>query len=167
MLLTMIPTAFATDSVYEYTQPCVVDYFNSFNGFEKQIGTFDVPDGLKPFLYSNSWVKRLSSQSDGVNDYLKFSNSSTAFMIPFDETIRTGKLRLSFDFKIEDYTKLNRFYVYAHHNAKNDNPLDLRNSADTDYNFLNLFDMGITDKTFQNLSLTGNAGKQINIEKKY
>lgn len=165
MLLTMIPTAFATDSVYEYTQPCVVDYFNSFNGFEKQIGTFDVPDGLKPFLYSNSWVKRLSSQSDGVNDYLKFSNSSTAFMLPFDETIRTGKLRLSFDFKIEDYTKLNRFYVYAHHNAKNDNPLDLRNSADTDYNFLNLFDMGITDKTFQNLSLTGNAGKQINIEK--
>lgn len=165
MLLTMIPTAFATDSVYEYTQPCVVDYFNSFNGFEKQIGTFDVPDGLKPFLYSNSWVKRLSSQSDGVNDYLKFSNSSTAFMLPFDETIRTGKLHMSFDLKIEDYTKLNRFYVYAHHNAKNDNPLDLRNSADTDYNFLNLFDMGITDKTFQNLSLTGNAGKQINIEK--
>lgn len=166
MLLTMIPTAFATDSVYEYTQPCVVDYFNSFNGFEKQAGTYDVPDGLEKFLQANWAVTNLTSQSDGVNDYLKFSgNGSTALMLPFDETIRTGKLHMSFDLKIEDYTKLYRFYVYAHHNAKNDNPLDLRNSADTDYNFLNLFDMGITDKTFQNLSLTGNAGKQINIEK--
>ena len=103
MLLTMIPTAFADSS---YSQPCVVDYFNSFNGFEKQAGTYDVPDGLKPFLYSNSWAKRLSSASDGVNDYLKFSNSSTALMLPFDETIRTGKLHMSFDLKIEDYTKL-------------------------------------------------------------
>ncbi len=162
MLLTMIPTAFADSS---YSQPCVVDYFNSFNGFEKQAGTYDVPDGLEKFLQTNWAVTNLTSQSDGVNDYLKFSNSSTALMMPFDETIRTGKLHMSFDLKIEDYTKLYRFYVYAHHNAKNDNPLDLRNSADTDYNFLNLFDMGITDKTFQNLSLTGNAGKQINIEK--
>ena len=168
MMLTIIPTAFADSS---YSQPCVVDYFNSFNGFEKQAGTFDVPDGIKPFLYSNSWAKRLSSESDGVNDYLKFSNSdstagSTALMMPFDETIRTGKLHISFDLKIEDYTKLYRFYVYAHDNRKNDNPLDLRNAADTDYNYLNLFDMGVTDKTYQKLTLRGNGNKQIDIEEK-
>ena len=183
MLLTMIPTAFATDSVYEYTQPCVVDYFNSFNGFEKQIGTFDVPDGLKPFLYSNSWVKRLSSQSDGVNDYLKFSgNGSTALMLPFDETIRTGKLHMSFDLKIEDYTKLYRFYVYAHDNRENDNPLDLTyDVTDKDgnpviddktgkqkieYSYTQLFDMGVTDRTYQKLTLRGNVNKQIDIAEK-
>lgn len=184
MMLTIIPTAFADSS---YSQPCVVDYFNSFNGFEKQAGTFDVPDGIKPFLYSNSWVKRLSSASDGVNDYLKFSNSdstagSTALMMPFDETIRTGKLHMSFDLKIEDYTKLYRFYVYAHDNRENDNPLDLTyDVTDKDgnpviddktgkqkieYSYTQLFDMGITDKTYQKLSLRGNGNKQIDIEEK-
>ena len=187
MLLTMIPTAFAAESVYEYTQPCVVDYFNSFNGFEKQAGTFDVPDGLKPFLYYNSWAKRLSSESDGVNDYLKFSGSdqngsSTALMLPFDETIRTGKLHMSFDLKIEDYTKLYRFYVYAHDNRENDNPLDLTcdvtdkdgnpviddktGKQKIDYSYTQLFDMGITDKTYQKLSLRGNVNTQIDIEEK-
>ena len=180
MMLTIIPTAFAADS--SYSQPCVVDYFNSFNGFEKQAGTFDVPDGIKPFLYSNSWAKRLSSESDGVNDYLKFSNSSTALMMPFDETIRTGKLHMSFDLKIEDYTKLYRFYVYAHDNRENDNPLDLTyDVTDKDgnpviddktgkqkieYSYTQLFDMGITDKTYQKLSLRGNGNKQIDIEEK-
>ena len=184
MMLTIIPTAFADSS---YSQPCVVDYFNSFNGFEKQAGTFDVPDGIKPFLYSNSWVKRLSSASDGVNDYLKFSNSdstagSTALMMPFDETIRTGKLHISFDLKIEDYTKLYRFYVYAHDNRENDNPLDLTyDVTDKDgnpviddktgkqkieYSYTQLFDMGITDKTYQKLTLRGNGNKQIDIAEK-
>ena len=179
MLLTMIPTAFADSS---YSQPCVVDYFNSFNGFEKQAGTYDVPDGLKPFLYSNSWAKRLSSASDGVNDYLKFSNSSTALMLPFDETIRTGKLHMSFDLKIEDYTKLYRFYVYAHDNRENDNPLDLTyDVTDKDgnpviddktgkqkieYSYTQLFDMGITDRTYQKLTLRGNVNKQIDIAEK-
>lgn len=181
MMLTIIPTAFADSS---YSQPCVVDYFNSFNGFEKQAGTYDVPDGLKPFLYSNSWAKRLSSESDGVNDYLKFSDSdqngsSTALMLPFDETIRTGKLHMSFDLKIEDYTKLYRFYVYAHDNRENDNPLDLTyDVTDKDgnpviddktgkqkieYSYTQLFDMGITDKTYQKLSLRGDRNKQIDI----
>ena len=184
MMLTIIPTAFADSS---YSQPCVVDYFNSFNGFEKQAGTFDVPDGIKPFLYSNSWAKRLSSASDGVNDYLKFSNSdstagSTALMMPFDETIRTGKLHISFDLKIEDYTKLYRFYVYAHDNRENDNPLDLTyDVTDKDgnpviddktgkqkigYSYTQLFDMGITDKTYQKLTLRGDGKKQIDITEK-
>ena len=163
MMLTIIPTAFADSS---YSQPCVVDYFNSFNGFEKQAGTYVTPDGLEKFLQANWSVTNLTSQSDGVNDYLKFSNSSTALMLPFDETIRTGKLHMSFDLKIEDYTKLYRFYVYAHDNRKNDNPLDLRNAADTDYSYLNLFDMGITDKTYQKLTLRGNGNKQIDIEEK-
>ena len=163
MMLTIIPTAFADSS---YSQPCVVDYFNSFNGFEKQAGTYVTPDGLEKFLQTNWSVANLTSQSDGVNDYLKFSNGSTALMMPFGETIRTGKLHISFDLKIEDYTKLYRFYVYAHDNRKNDNPLDLRNAADTNYNYLNLFDMGITDKTSQKLSLVGNGNKQIDIAEK-
>lgn len=166
MMLTIIPTAFADSS---YSQPCVVDYFNSFNGFEKQAGTYVTPDGLEKFLQANWSVANLTSQSDtnGINDYLKFSgNSSTALMLPFDETIRTGKLHISFDLKIEDYAKLYRFYVYAHDNRKNDNPLDLRNAADTDYNYLNLFDMGITDRTYQKLSLRGDGKKQIDITEK-
>ena len=65
MMLTIIPTAFADSS---YSQPCVVDYFNSFNGFEKQAGTYDVPDGLEKFLQANWAVTNLTSQSDGVND---------------------------------------------------------------------------------------------------
>lgn len=183
MMLTIIPTAFAAESVYEYTQPCVVDYFNSFNGFEKQAGTFDVPDGLEKFLQANWAVTNLTSQSDGVNDYLKFSgNDSTALMLPFDETIRTGKLHMSFDLKIEDYTKLYRFYVYAHDNRENDNPLDLTyDVTDKDgnpviddktgkqkieYSYTQLFDMGITDRTYQKLTLRGNVNKQIDIAEK-
>ena len=180
MLLTMIPTAFADSS---YSQPCVVDYFNSFNGFEKQAGTYDVPDGLEKFLQTNWAVTNLTSQSDGVNDYLKFSgNGSTALMLPFDETIRTGKLHMSFDLKIEDYTKLYRFYVYAHDNRENDNPLDLTyDVTDKDgnpviddktgkqkieYSYTQLFDMGITDRTYQKLTLRGNVNKQIDIAEK-
>ena len=179
MMLTIIPTAFADSS---YSQPCVVDYFNSFNGFEKQAGTYDVPDGLEKFLQANWAVTNLTSQSDGVNDYLKFSNSSTALMMPFDETIRTGKLHMSFDLKIEDYTKLYRFYVYAHDNRENDNPLDLTyDVTDKDgnpviddktgkqkieYSYTQLFDMGITDRTYQKLTLRGNINKQIDIAEK-
>lgn len=180
MMLTIIPTAFADSS---YSQPCVVDYFNSFNGFEKQAGTYDVPDGLEKFLQANWAVTNLTSQSDGVNDYLKFSgNGSTALMLPFDETIRTGKLHMSFDLKIEDYTKLYRFYVYAHDNRENDNPLDLTyDVTDKDgnpviddktgkqkieYSYIQLFDMGITDRTYQKLTLRGNVNKQIDIAEK-
>ena len=180
MMLTIIPTAFADSS---YSQPCVVDYFNSFNGFEKQAGTYDVPDGLEKFLQANWAVTNLTSQSDGVNDYLKFSgNGSTALMPPFDETIRTGKLHMSFDLKIEDYTKLYRFYVYAHDNRENDNPLDLTyDVTDKDgnpviddktgkqkieYSYTQLFDMGITDRTYQKLTLRGNVNKQIDIAEK-
>lgn len=179
-MLTIIPTAFADSS---YSQPCVVDYFNSFNGFEKQAGTYDVPDGLEKFLQANWAVTNLTSQSDGVNDYLKFSgNGSTALMLPFDETIRTGKLHMSFDLKIEDYTKLYRFYVYAHDNRENDNPLDLTyDVTDKDgnpviddktgkqkieYSYTQLFDMGITDRTYQKLTLRGNVNKQIDIAEK-
>lgn len=188
MLLTMIPTAFAADGAYKYTQPCVVDYFNSFNGFVKQSGTVDTPNGFKPFLYADNWAKLLTSATDegGANTYLKFGGiGSTAIMMPFDETIRTGKLRVSFDMKIQNPDTINRFYLYGHDNRKNDNPLDLMHQYEveqdkidektgevikdengnpikekvtkTDYAWSKLIDIGITDKASQNLCLRGSS----------
>ncbi len=188
MLLTMIPTAFAAESAYEYTQPCVVDYFNSFNGFVKQSGTVDTPNGFKPFLYEDKWAKLLTSATDegGANTYLKFGGiGSTAIMMPFDETIRTGKLRVSFDMKIQNPETINQFYLYGHDNRKNDNPLDLMHQFEveqdkkdeitgevikdengnpikekvtkTDYAWSKLIDIGTTDVKSQNLCLRGSS----------
>ena len=138
MLLSMCPTVFAQ----EFTQPCVVDYFNSFNGFNKpNKTTADTPQGFVPFLYKDSYARPLTTVTGNGNTYLKLD--ATAIMMPFDETVRTGKLRISFDAKIEDYTNLYRFYLYGHNNSKNDNVYDLANAENNNYMYSQLMDCNI------------------------
>ena len=179
MLLTMIPTAFAAESVYEYTQPCVVDYFNSFNGFVKTSGTTTgAPEGFEAFLRDQNRLKKLTSEtdSDGSNTYLKFScdsSGSSGIMIPFSETIRTGKLHISFDMKIENPTKAGRFLLAGHNNYANDNPLDLmckaNNSYGIDYSYSKIMDINDTkseNEEGNTLCAGGNKTSKIDVDTK-
>ena len=126
--LTMCPQVFA-DSTYR--QPCVVDYFNGFQSFTKDVGTVDVvPDGFEPYAKNNpNFTKTLSTvtDNDNANHYLKLDadkNSWPGMRMPFSETIRTGKLRISFDLKFDNIDNLLSFYMNARNNTKNDNPYD-------------------------------------------
>ena len=178
MLLTMIPTAFAADSVYEYTQPCVVDYFNSFNGYVKTSGTITgAPEGFEAFLSEPNRLKNLTSgtNEDGSNTYLKFSynNGGAGIMMPFDETIRTGKLHISFDMKIENLQKTVSFLLAGHNNYANDNPLDLmckaNNSYGIDFSYSKIMDINDTkvdNETEDTLRVGGNKNSQINVDTK-
>ena len=178
MLLMMIPTAFAADSVYEYTQPCVVDYFNSFNGYVKTSGTITgAPEGFEAFLSEPNRLKNLTSgtNEDGSNTYLKFSynNGGAGIMMPFDETIRTGKLHISFDMKIENLQKTVSFLLAGHNNYANDNPLDLmckaNNSYGIDFSYSKIMDINDTkvdNETEDTLRVGGNKNSQINVDTK-
>lgn len=126
--LTMCPQVFANST---YSQPCVVDYFNGFQSFTKDVGTVDVvPDGFEPYAKNNpNFTKTLSTvtDNDNANHYLKLDadkNSWPGMRMPFSETIRTGKLRISFDLKFDNIDKLLSFYMNARNNTKNDNPYD-------------------------------------------
>lgn len=126
--LTMCPQVFANST---YSQPCVVDYFNGFQSFTKDVGTVDVvPDGFEPYAKNNpNFTKTLSTvtDNDNANHYLKLDadkNSWPGMRMPFSETIRTGKLRISFDLKFDDINNLRSFYMNARNNTKNDNPYD-------------------------------------------
>ena len=126
--LTMCPQVFA-DSTYR--QPCVVDYFNGFQSFTKDVGTIDVvPDGFEPYTKGNpAYTKNLSTvtDNDNANHYLKLdagNGSWPGMRMPFSETIRTGKLRISFDLKFDNINNLQSFYMNARNNTKNDNPYD-------------------------------------------
>ncbi len=126
--LTMCPQVFANST---YSQPCVVDYFNGFQSFTKDVGTVDVvPDGFEPYAKNNSnFTKTLSTvtDNDNANHYLKLGadkNSWPGMRMPFSETIRTGKLRISFDLKFDNIDNLLSFYMNARNNTKNDNPYD-------------------------------------------
>lgn len=159
MLLSLCPTVFAQ----EFTQPCVVDYFNSFNGFNKpNKTTADTPQGFVPFLYNKSFARPLTTVTGNGNTYLKLD--ATAIMMPFDETVRTGKLRISFDAKIEDYNNLYRFYLYGHNNSKNDNVYDLRNAADTDYAYSQLMDCNIRKDGYMTLGAANNDDNRVALD---
>lgn len=126
--LTMCPQVFANST---YSQPCVVDYFNGFQSFTKDVGTVDVvPDGFEPYAKNNpNYTKKLSTVTDeaNANHYLKLEadkNSWPGMRMPFSETIRTGKLRISFDLKFDNIDNLLSFYMNARNNTKNDNPYD-------------------------------------------
>ena len=126
--LTMCPQVFANST---YSQPCVVDYFNGFQSFTKDVGTVDVvPDGFEPYAKNNpNFTKTLSTvtDNDNANHYLKLGadkNSWPGMRMPFSETIRTGKLRISFDLKFDNIDNLLSFYMNARNNTKNDNPYD-------------------------------------------
>ena len=126
--LTMCPQVFANST---YSQPCVVDYFNGFQSFTKDVGTVDVvPDGFEPYAKNNpNFTKTLSTvtDNDNANHYLKLDadkNSWPGMRMPFSETIRTGKLRISFDLKFDNIDNLLSFYMNARNNTKNDNPYD-------------------------------------------
>lgn len=126
--LTMCPQVFANST---YSQPCVVDYFNGFQSFAKDVGTVDVvPDGFEPYAKNNpNFTKTLSTvtDNDNANHYLKLGadkNSWPGMRMPFSETIRTGKLRISFDLKFDNIDNLLSFYMNARNNTKNDNPYD-------------------------------------------
>ena len=126
--LTMCPQVFANST---YSQPCVVDYFNGFQSFTKDVGTVDVvPDGFEPYTKGNpAYTKNLSTvtDNDNANHYLKLdagNGSWPGMRMPFSETIRTGKLRISFDLKFDNIDNLRSFYMNARNNTKNDNPYD-------------------------------------------
>lgn len=154
--LTMCPQVFANST---YSQPCVVDYFNGFQSFTKDVGTVDVvPDGFEPYTKGNpSYTKKLSTVTDdaNANHYLKLdagNDSWPGMRMPFSETIRTGKLRISFDLKFDNIDNLLSFYMNARNNTKNDNPYDYSNGEVSSESPLLQFENG-------KLTLQSNAGQ--------
>ena len=119
-----VPAAFAA-SDSSFAQPCVVDYFNSFNGFSKAkdekvndvlkfVEGFDA-NNLRGLAYRTGGLQTVKSA--GGNTYLNFgiggAKNHSGMMMKFDETITSGKLRVSFDLKINDTEKFNQFRMRA------------------------------------------------------
>lgn len=101
-------------------QPCVVDYFNSFNGFVKAKDHGSAPQGfdannLQGLGYRTGGLASYTS-ADG-NTCLKFgiggATNHSGMMMKYDETIYSGKLRISFDLKIDNTDTFQAFTMTA------------------------------------------------------
>lgn len=135
MLMSTLPAVCAAENTtpaagFTFTQPCVIDYFNNFDGYVKAGNgeTSPMPVGFDAnsadgvgLGYRSRFVK--SGAKDG-NEYLSLANSGTqnsGMKMMFDETIRTGKLQISFDMRVPDITKIGGFTAIMHDAADNDN----------------------------------------------
>lgn len=135
MLISALPGGYAAEKPtsatgFTFTQPCVINYFNNFDGYVKAGNgeTSPMPVGFDAnnadgvgLSYRSRFVK--SGEKDG-NEYLSLANNgnqNSGMKMMFDETIRTGKLQISFDMRVPDITKIGGFNAIMHDAADNDN----------------------------------------------
>ena len=158
MLASTVPAVNAASADTSFAQPCVVDYFNSFNGYVKTAGSnikTPTPDGfdahtLDGFDYRHRYLASAKT-TDDANTYLQFTNVSgdnSGMGMKMDETINSGKLHISFDLKIDNLETFRGFSLGAINASKNNNVNDW-------------FDAN--DKTAANSVLLLNADKSIKL----
>lgn len=139
MLASALPAVNAAAADTSFAQPCVVDYFNSFNGYVKTAGSgikTPTPEGfnaheLDGLTYRHQYLAS-GTTNDGANTYLKFTNVSgvhSGMQMKMDETINSGKLHISFDLKIDDLNTFHGFDLRAVNASKNNNVDDWVNEA--------------------------------------
>lgn len=129
MLASTVPAVNAASADTSFAQPCVVDYFNSFNGYVKTAGNNikePTPEGFNAHNLDglNYRHQYLASGTDGANNYLKFTNVSgthSGMQMKMNETINSGKLHISFDLRIDDLNTFHGFDMRAINAAKNNN----------------------------------------------
>lgn len=131
MLASALPAVNAAAADTSFAQPCVVDYFNSFNGYVKTAGKdikTPTPEGfnaheLDGLNYRHQYLAS-GTTNDGANTYLKFTNVPnvhSGMEMKMDETINSGKLHISFDLKIDDLDTFHGFDLRAVNAANNNN----------------------------------------------
>ncbi|MDO5310902.1 MAG: hypothetical protein Q4E94_03245, partial [Clostridia bacterium] len=133
MLMSTMPAAFAASGTstdgFTFTQPTVVDCFYNFDGYSKAVGTSgtaeNLPNGFNAYALEglNYRTARLGSAATDGNTYLQFTGigSHSGMKMKFDETIRTGKLLISFDMRIEDLSKFQGFKAIMNDTGTDDN----------------------------------------------
>ena len=144
MLVSSFPAAYAQD----YKQPEVIDYFTDFSGWQKNANEGELPEIFKSINGKSSDYNKVSSETKNNNTYMKIL-PATQICIPFDEVVSTGKLRISFDAKLNNICGLLRFSQID--NSVNDNAKDWGQSEDLTKVNNNLFYDIFSDKTDSNI----------------
>lgn len=140
MLVSSFPAVYAQD----YKQPEVIDYFTDFSGWQKNENEGELPEIFKSINGKSSDYNKVSSETKDNNTYMKIL-ANTQICIPFDEVVSTGKLRISFDAKLNNLCGLLRFSQID--NSVNDNAKDWGQSEDLTIVNNNLFFDIFSDRT--------------------
>ncbi len=102
-----VPSAFAAGDK-SFAQPCVVDYFNSFNGYAGGCPQKFDANSYGGYSWRTGNLKSATNQNG--NTYLQFTgtnNNESGMQMKFNETITSGKLHISFDMRIDNTNNFN------------------------------------------------------------
>lgn len=132
LVISIMMSSVCIVSAATYGQPEVVNYFNAFQEYEKVYNVSGAPDG---FAASGAeWkTNNIKATYEDGNTYITLggdgSNREAAILQQFEETILTGKLRVSFNLRVNAEAANDNFSIWGRSNIDNNNPLEASNAA--------------------------------------